>query len=55
MGFIEKNIPCTLLSAPVRVRLFREDLEELISSEIDVQAFIQRAVNIQVRMLKKWK
>jgi len=55
MGFMKKNIPCTLLSEPVRVRLFREDLDLLNSSEIDIQAFIQRAVNIQVRILKKWK
>lgn len=56
MGFMgEKNISCILLSHVIRVRLFLEDLKELEKNGIDVQEFIQRAVNIQVRILKKWR
>jgi hypothetical protein len=45
--------PCTILAAPIRVRLYEEDLHILEYWGIDPTNFIRCLVNKEIQSLKK--
>jgi hypothetical protein len=45
--------PCTILAAPLRVRLYEEDLHILMHWGIDPANFIRCLVNKEIQSLKK--
>jgi hypothetical protein len=53
MQFMEKEIDCTILSAPIRVRLFSSDLTWLNELGPDVSLFIRSVVHMRIEEIKK--
>lgn len=47
------SAPCTILAAPIRVRLYEEDLYLLESWGLDPANFIRSVVNKELQVLKK--
>lgn len=45
--------PCTILAAPIRVRLYEEDLDLLIRWGIDPQTFVRNLVNHNLKEIRK--